>query len=95
MGLRIIYGANHCGFDNSLAIANVVRPTIQLAKMTRRFAKKCSEHPKFAHWFQPVPKDVMNTRSKKKKCVEVSARTERYHNSPIPYLTRILNEDSA
>ena len=95
VGLRVIYGDNYSGFENSLAISNVGRPTIQLAKMTKRFAKKCSQHPKFAQWFQPVPNTIRNTRSKKNKFVEIPARTDRYHNSPIPYLTRILDEDSA
>ena len=95
VGLRVIYGDSYSGFENSLAISNIVKPTIQLAKMTRQFAKKSSKHPKFAQWFQPVPNNISNTRSKKTKFIQIPSRTERYHISPIPYLTRILNEDSA
>ena len=80
----------------SLPYVEVGTPrAIQLEKMTKMFAKKSSNHPKFAQWFQPVPNNVMNTRRKKNKFVQIPARTERYQNSPIPYLTRVLNEDSA
>ena len=95
VGLRVIYGVSYSGFENSLAISNIVRPSVKLAKITRQFAKKSSKHPKFAKWFQPVPNTLMNTRRKKNNYVQIPARTDRYHNSPIPYLTRILNEDSS
>ena len=74
VGMRVIYGDSYRGFENSLTISNVVKPSIQLERMTKRFAKKTSNHLKFSQWFQPVPNTVSNTRSKKKKFVQISAR---------------------
>ena len=94
VALKIIYGDMYCGFENTLKLANIVKPTTQLLKMTKQFAKRSAKHPKFSQWFQPVAEDMVSTRSKKNIFVQIPTRTERFHNSPIPYLTRLLNEDS-
>ena len=68
-------------------------------KLCLNFAKRAEEHPKYQHWFteementRPVP----NTRSDKNACKTkyrvVPNRTERFKNSPIPYLTDVLND---
>ena len=94
VALKIIYGDMYCGFENTLKLANIVKPTTQLLKMTKKFANRSAKHPKFSQWFQPVPEDMVSTRSKKNTFVQIPTRTDRYYKSPIPYLTRLLNEDS-
>ena len=96
VGLRIIYGDSYCGFDNSLLSAKMLRPTEQLAKMTRRFAVRSASHAKFSHWFQPAAKKTTNTRNSKntQKYERVPARTARYGKSPIPHMTQFLNSQN-
>ena len=47
-GLRIIYGGNYTGLDNTLSISNSKKPIAMLAKITEKFAKKSLQHPKFS-----------------------------------------------
>ena len=56
-----------------------------------KFARKCEKHEKFRHWFKLNLKTT-NTRSKKLKYCEVSARLSRFKKSPISFLTTMLNE---
>ena len=93
VGLRIIFGEFYCGFDNTLRAANIRKPTEQLARMTDRFAAKTSRSSKFSKWFQPAAKKTINTRSieNSRTYENVPARTARYGQSPIPYLTNIIN----
>ena len=95
VGLKIIYGNMYIGFENTLLLSGIRKPTLQLEKMTQQFAKKCSQHSKFSKWFTPVPDERANTRwNKQQKYVNISARTERFKQSPIPHLTDILNKQT-
>ena len=55
VGLKIIFGVNYNGFENTLQTANILKPTDQFTKMTKQFAIKSSKHPKFTKWFVPKP----------------------------------------
>ena len=93
VGLKIIYGNLYQGFENALCISGIRKPTLQLEKMTEQFAKKSSKHNKFSKWFAPVPEQRVNTRwNKHQTYVHISARTDRFKQSPIPQLTDILNK---
>ena len=92
VALRIIYGEAYQGFESALKWSQIIRPTLHLAKMTEQFAKKCAKSTKFSQWFEPVPTTRSVTRTnKQQKYVQISARTGRFANSPIPHLTQILN----
>ena len=93
VGLRITFGELYCGFENALQAAKMLKPTEQLARMTDRFAAKSARNSKFSKWFQPAPKKTTNTRSSEtsQTYLNVPARTARYGQSPIPYLTNIIN----
>ena len=95
VGLKIIYGQAYSGFDEMLKISKIVKPTVQLARMTEKFATKCSNHTKFSQWFVPSTIDKVQTRTKKKKYHSIAARTDRFRESPIPHLTQILNDKSS
>ena len=96
VGLKIIYGNMYLGFENALLLSGIRKPTLQLEKMTQQFAKKSSQHSKFSKWFTPVPDERANTRwNKQQKYVNISARTERFKQSPIPHLTDILNKQTS
>ena len=92
VGLKIIFGVQYNGFENTLLTANILKPTDQFTKMTKQFAVKSSKHPKLSKWFVPKPDNPMCTRSKKPRFIPVPTRTDRYAKSPIPQLTTILNE---
>ena len=53
------------------------------------FAKRTAKHEKHKHWFEKAT--FKHTRSKKPIYKTPFCRLERYRNSPIPYLTRLLN----
>ena len=82
------------GFEFTLLLSRVRKPTLQLEKMTQQFAKKCSEHSKFSKWFTPVPQRANTRGNKHQKYVHISTRTERFKQSPIPHLTDILNKQT-
>ena len=93
VGLRIIFGEAYLGFDRTLSQAQILRPSVQLARMTHKFAVKSSKHEKFSQWFQPAPARHINTRSSKNmpRYANIPARTARYRKSPNPYMTELLN----
>ena len=73
-----------------LARASMISISDQMEKMTKKFAVKCAENPKFSQWFQ-LNETNINTRSIKPKYKPVPARTSRYAASPLPQLTALLN----
>jgi hypothetical protein len=93
VGLRIIFGEFCGGFENALQAAQIRKPTEQLALMNERFAAKNAKSSKFSKWFQPAARKTTNTRSIKNSHIyeNVPARTARYRQSPIPYLTNSIN----
>ena len=52
---------------------------------------KLQNTPKHYHWVKLQDLEVQNTRSKKPKYKQPICRSGRFKNSPIPYLTRLLN----
>ena len=55
-----------------------------------KFAVKSSKQPQFSQWFNPKTKNI-NTRSKK-PFHDVPFKTNRWRDSPIPYMTNLLNQ---
>ena len=92
MGITIIFGERYSGFENSLQLSGISRPTVSLAKITKRFAAISAKHIKFGQCFQPLTINTC-TRSKKKKICPYSHKKVTFARSPIPYLTQILNEN--
>ena len=92
VALRIIYGNSYSGFEDALQRSQRVKPTVRMLNMTRKVATKSLRNSKFSQWFQPLPETNIDTRTRKLKLSRVKTRTERYYNSRIPYMTRIINE---
>ena len=55
-----------------------------------KFALKMYKSDKFSHYFKESD-SVVNTRSVKMPLKEVKYRRKRFLNSPLPYLTNLLN----
>ena len=92
VGMKIIFGEQYSVFENFIQLTDISRPTDTLAKMTKQLAAKIADHEKFSKWFQPLTTQTC-TRSKKTRYIPIHTRTERFDKSPIPYLTKILNQN--
>ena len=91
---HIILGEGYVSYQEALKKLNCDKLSDRRIKLCETFAKKLVKHNQFKNWFnEKSDKKTNNTRSKKVKVKyqEVVTRTERYHKSPIPYLTNILN----
>ena len=60
--------------------------------LCQKFSVKNSQNGIFTKWFNPKNK-VCNTRSKA-KYMDVPARCERWRQSPIPKMTKYLNDNA-
>ena len=92
---HIILGEGYVNYQEALEKLNCDKLSERRIKLCETFARKLVKHNQFKNWFNAKSDKInnMNTRSKKAKVKyqEVLTRTERYHKSPIPYLTSILN----
>ena len=80
-----------------LELLNCENLEVRRKKICEKFAKKSVKHPKFNHWFKKKDDTVQNVKQRKAKIQKknkyhpVQYRTERYRDSPLPYLTELLN----
>ena len=91
VGLRIIFGEAYSRFDSTLQKAQMLKPTVQLLRMTKKCVFKSAKHEKFRQWFQPAPARQINTRSSKniQKYANIPARTARYRKIPYSLHDRV------
>ena len=94
---NIILGQEYESYRNALKILDSESLEERRLKLCNNFARKAAQHPRYKNWFYPKVKEseYRNTRKQYQKRNEkyhpVQFRTERYKNSPIPYLTELLN----
>ena len=88
--LRCMYGWNKSYAD--LLIESGL-PTLKARRETaiRKFAERALENPNYNHWFQPNPSVRQDSLRFSKPLLEKPAKTTRLYNSPIHYMTRMLN----
>jgi hypothetical protein len=86
----IILGQNYNSYDSALQALNMETLSSRREALSIKFAKKAAQHPRHSTWFEPQPQ-ASNTRSVKLQYKPVYYRTERFKNSPVPYLTSLLN----
>ena len=97
--LAIIIGSDYTGYKDALNSLNVETLEERRVMLCLNFAKKAAKSEKWKHWFVKSTKQVLppvNTRSKKPvqtEYKEVPTRTERYRESPLPFLTSLLNNN--
>ena len=93
----IILGANYLNYSHALKILGYELLEDRRVKLCEKFAQKASTHEKYQLWFCKTNTNapIANTRAKSKKVKikykYVETRTERFKNSPLPYLTGLLN----
>ena len=91
---NIILGHEYESYSNALGILKSESLEERRVRLCENFAKKSSKHQKYQTWFVPsiTEERLKKTRQKNDtKYKPVKSRTERYKNSPLPYLTELLN----
>ena len=95
---HIVLGENYVSYENALILLKKEMLSDRRIKLCVKFAKKALKNPKFTNWFHPddtappTIKTRANQKKVKSKYKQVQTRTERYEKSPLPYLTKLLNE---
>ena len=87
---HIILGKSYTSYKNALLLLNLETLEYRRNKLSLKFALKASKHQKFRKWFIPKQK-IVNTRNTATKYKPVRASHARYSNSPLGYLTDLLN----
>ena len=88
--VKIILQGSYKSYKNALIELNMHPLSQRRDQLCLNFALKCEAHVKFSHWFKPNT-TIINTRSKKDKYCNPVYKTTRLKNSPLSYLTLILN----
>ena len=88
--LQVILGTGYTSYNNALRKTGLPRLKHRRRKICQTFAKKARSNPKFSNWFVKNP--AKSSRVKKLSYCPVVFRTERFRNSPISYLMKLLNE---
>ena len=90
--LRIILKDKYKTYTNSLNFLQLDTLSNRRENLCLDFAKKCTKHPKLKHIFPLNNKNhQMDTRDQEKYFVQF-ANTERFQNSAIIYMQRLINE---
>ena len=91
--LAIILGNQYTSYGSALTSLNLERLDNRRTELAYNFALKCAQSNRHRWMFPLNLKSRPNLRMSR-QYVEPQCKTARYHNSPIPYLTRLLNSRS-
>ena len=86
--MRIIYKEQYKSYENALNLSKLTTLDKRREKLLLNFAKKCIKNEKTVNMFPR--NEIKNTRQKEVYKVPF-AFTERYKNSAIPAMARMLN----
>ena len=89
--LYIALGQNYTCYQSALDTLELETLEERRLQLCKTFAKRASEHPKHQKWFEKYENVGSDTRSKKTTYKTPLARLDRFKESPIPYLTSLLN----
>ena len=92
----IILGANYQSYKLALKTLNMDTLESRREQISIKFAKKALKSEKFNHWFTNKEDKEPNIKTRsygtKLKLKPVTFRKMKYKNSPLPYLTDLLNQ---
>ena len=91
----IILGRNYRGYEDALKSLKLKSLESRREELCLKFAKKAAKSQKFDHWFVEAERTGILTRSKRvfNGYKPLRFRTERFRNSPLPFLTSLLNKN--
>ena len=89
--VHIILGQGYISYKFALDELGLESLEARRTKLCINFVKKAEKHQKFANWFKLNDKRS-NARLDRAKYCDVFARHARFQNSPISFLTRLLNQ---
>ena len=96
--LHVILGENYISYDQAKCILGLDNLSDRRDKLCLNLAKKAEKHKKYSNWFHPAEikvKPNFTTRTEENllqtKYTPVPFRTDRYRDSPLPFLTELLN----
>ena len=87
----ILVHSNYTDYTSALEKIGLETLEQRRYKLCENFVKKAIKDPKHKQWFDEYNQVGAKTRSDKTPYITPLYRLERYHRSPIPYLTDILN----
>ena len=97
--LHVILGQNYESYNQATRILGLEKLHERRLKLSLSFAKKCERNPKYSTWFRlsdsPTQTNIQTrgaSSNQRTKYMSVTARTDRYQKSPLPFLTDLLNE---
>ena len=90
--LYIVLQKEYTSYETALNEIGLETLKERRLKLCVNFARKAAKDPKHSHWFVPFEQCGAKTRSEKNHYQVPLGRLERFKNSPIPYLTNLLNE---
>ena len=88
--LAIILGSSYSSYNSALDFLDLESLEDRRDRLCLNFALKCESDPKHSKWFLKSA-DGPSTRNKV-TYKPVWTRTDRFRDSPIPYMTNLLNE---
>ena len=87
--IKKIYGTE-TSYCEAWAISKLVRLSDRRDEITKKFALKTAENPRYSHWF-PLQAEQPHELLKQRKYLEDRSHTERRRKGPILTMRRILN----
>ena len=88
--LAVILGKGYQCYESALKQLQLERLDYRRTNLCLKFALKCTRSTRHCSMFPPNPLPHTSTRHHK-PYIEYTCKTSRYYNSPIPYLSRLLN----
>ena len=88
--MHIILGDRYRSYTSAMKYLHIESLFIRRQKLCKTFAKKCYRNSKFRKWFKTNEKQT-GTRFSQPRLCNVYCRLDRFENSPVSYLTELLN----
>ena len=88
--LRIILGGDYITYVNALSLCNLITLEARRKQLCEHFVISLEKHPVFNDWL-PVKRENRYNFRNSNKYDTFKCKTQRFQNSALPYLVRILN----
>ena len=94
ISLKVILNERYENYEQACTLMNTESLVLRRENLALKFALKCLKSDQHSHMFKQRISPYYNLR-KIKSFEEPFCRSNRYRSSPLPYLTRLLNEHFA